>query len=570
MKRKVIIIVSLIVCLGGLTGGILWFLNRNKPEEKDVQEERVEVDKVEEAPETELSTANPNFELSKEFEGEWKRTNIHGSFRADLTISDVQADKFHFKGTFYHYYNMSDLEGDAVCVSDYQAVYEDFKGENKSKRTLCFTLSDDGMYISSENPGWRELNGGYPEGEYTKGDPIYTNVNIMDETFSKEEVDVIKGLIPEENYDELFVTPTKIGYVTTKEITMRDGRKGRYIDCNLPGGNSYDAITCEDGMIYFRSYGYPRIGLETNDKEFTGDILPEYVDGDVPLNVQANYEPAEIFESEFGMPEIKLSETGFEITDNNHEMLKQRIDSLPDSEKYMIYRADNKVFSLRENRGNPIYYNYNMNGDTIYLRDVIYDFPSSCEDEILEQLEIYKKQYGIAWTSDFDISELSYDDVNFNLDSNSVVIYIDYYPYRITYKGHEDILNPDIIPSSDSAMIALLKIGKLTCADGTELNFNFVDRENSMEGLSLTVNGNEPSEIHSKLDMRKIGYGSAYYYYDGEGNQYLSIFNEGWLDEYFGNFLYKISDGNFQFLYSDNEHTQTFTQVSDILKYAGD
>ena len=414
------------------------------------------------------------------------------------------------------------------------------------------------------------LDGGYPEGDYTKGDPIYTNVNIMDETFSKEEVDVIKGLIPEENYDELFVTPTKIGSVMTKEITMRDGRKGRYIDCNLPGGNSYDAITCEDGMIYFRSYGYPRIGLETNDKEFTGDILPEFVDGDVPLNVQANYEPAEIFESEFGMPEIKLSETGFEITDNNHEMLKQRIDSLPDSEKYMIYRADNKVFSLRENRGNPIYYNYNMNGDTIYLRDVIYDFPSSCEDEILEQLEIYKKQYGIAWTSDFDISELSYDDVNFNLDSNSVVIYIDYYPYRITYKGHEDILNPDIIPSSDSAMIALLKIGKLTCADGTELNFNFVDCENSMEGLSLTVNGNEPSEIHSKLDMRKVGYGSAYYYYDGEGNQYLSIFNEGWLDEYFGNFLYKISDGNYQFLYSDNEHTQTFTQVSDILKYAGD
>ena len=91
-----------------------------------------------------------------------------------------------------------------------------------------------------------------------------------------------------------------------------------------------------------------------------------------------------------------------------------------------------------------------------------------------------------------------------------------------------------------------------------------------MEGLSLTVNGNEPSEIHSKLDMRKVGYGSAYYYYDGEGNQYLSIFNEGWLDEYFGNFLYKISDGDYQFLYSDNEHTQTFTQVSDILKYAGD
>ena len=58
MKKKVIIIVSLLVCLGGLTGGILWFLNRNKAEEKDVQETRVEVNTVEEAPETELSTAN--------------------------------------------------------------------------------------------------------------------------------------------------------------------------------------------------------------------------------------------------------------------------------------------------------------------------------------------------------------------------------------------------------------------------------------------------------------------------------------------------------------------------------
>ena len=307
---------------------------------------------------------------------------------------------------------------------------------------------------------------------------------------------------------------------------------------------------------------------ETSEETTIAETTAETTVETSAAETEAEYEPVEIFTSENGMPRFSVDDGELVFADDSYPELQE---SLTEEFEYnnirscMVYRADSKVFSVKGTCGSSTeYYNYNLAGEEITLRDVLYDFPASCEDVILEELEFYHDQYAALWGNDFDMSEVDYDSVDFLLDANSVVVYINKYPYRIYYADHADIINPDILPDPSAEMFAIYRRGTLQCADGTMLNFNYIEPTSSMEDLSLSVNGTEVRELDLGEGRRRRGVADAIYYYDGNGGQYISIYNSGWTDDDFGQFLLGISGGSYWFILNTDSHHTDISDPDDI------
>ena len=307
---------------------------------------------------------------------------------------------------------------------------------------------------------------------------------------------------------------------------------------------------------------------ETSEETTIAETTAETTVETSAAETEAEYEPVEIFTSENGMPRFSVEDGELVFADDSYPELQE---SLTEEFEYnniqscMVYRADSKVFSVKGICGSSTeYYNYNLAGEEITLRDVLYDFPASCEDVILEELEFYHDQYAALWGNDFDMSEVDYDSVDFLLDANSVVVYINKYPYRIYYADHADIINPDILPDPSAEMFAIYRRGTLQCADGTMLNFNYIEPTSSMEDLSLSVNGTEVRELDLGEGRRRRGFADAIYYYDGNGGQYISIHNSGWTDDDVGQFLLGISGGSYWFILNTDSHHTDISDPDDI------
>ena len=174
--------------------------------------------------------------------GTWNRTNIHSSLSGEIVISDVNSSGFKFTADEYYYSHMGWMEGETKFVTDKCAVakYEDsidddeeyivFVFENQEMTVLATGSSADlgfGMNVSMD-------------GDYTQGDPLYTNANILNETFSDEELSVLQTNIPKEYYEDFFLFSTTSGVVD--DTTSDNG--DRTIEAFVPtmGGYGYSLI----------------------------------------------------------------------------------------------------------------------------------------------------------------------------------------------------------------------------------------------------------------------------------------------------------------------------------------
>ena len=210
--------------------------------------------------------------LDEGFKGEWQRTNIHSAYPAYLTITDVEGNSFHFSLCAYNFTNSEDIEGDAYFVSENEAVYSEDNGD----KSLYFTLDDEGLHLTSEDPYiWRAGNGAYPEGDYTTDEPDFTNANALEETYSQEELDTISSIFPEDKYNYYFLTVTNNGIITVEDVVLDDGTAARHIDCRFQG-DGYSAVITEDGMIYISSQAAVSPSVITNDLDYSGDELPGF------------------------------------------------------------------------------------------------------------------------------------------------------------------------------------------------------------------------------------------------------------------------------------------------------
>ena len=225
--------------------------------------------------------AESSFSSEADFTGEWTRTNVHSSQGADIIIENADSEGFNFSGTFSYYYHMGDVAGRAVYTSPSEAEYkqsgeDDIDGEPAYIR---FSVDDAGLHVTSE--GFVEGLGAnvVVDGDYVKGEPAYTNANVMEENFSEKDLEEIKKMLPEETYDYDFKTNSEIGNVTAEDATLADGTKARHIECFVPtAGEGYDMLITEDGRYYFSNLNGG--SFATNDTGYSGRELPEYTPSD--------------------------------------------------------------------------------------------------------------------------------------------------------------------------------------------------------------------------------------------------------------------------------------------------
>ncbi len=212
---------------------------------------------------------------AKDFTGDWKRTNTHSSIIGDITITDQTSKGFHFSGDFSYYSHTGDATGDAMFVADNIAIYrEEGVMDNSQYGYIAFFIDNGELFVASNgNAGCMGMNVS-PLGEYTKGDPVYTNEGMLDKSFTKEQLEKIKQCLSADEYDSTFEYATENGgFAEDKEVTLISGIKANYKQCIVPTlGISYEIIFTEDGHFYYLNGNGT---FFTNDDSYTEKTLPQ-------------------------------------------------------------------------------------------------------------------------------------------------------------------------------------------------------------------------------------------------------------------------------------------------------
>ena len=164
--------------------------------------------------------------------GTWNRTNIHGSLSGEIVISDVNPSGFIFTADETYYSHMGCMEGEAKFVTDQCAVakYEDTLNDDEEYIVFLFENQEMTVFATGASADLGFGANVSMDGDYTQGEPLYTNANILNETFSEEELSVLQTNIPEEYYEEFFLFSTTFGVVD--DITSDNG--DRTIEAFVP------------------------------------------------------------------------------------------------------------------------------------------------------------------------------------------------------------------------------------------------------------------------------------------------------------------------------------------------
>lgn len=214
-------------------------------ESEEVTDEKSDIDSLidslevygDKEPYEKLDSMSTGCENVPDLTGTWNRTNVHSSFSGEIVISDVNSSGFKFTADEYYYSHSGWLEGEAKFVADKCAVakYEDSVDDDEEY--IVFIFENQEMKVlataSSENLGFG-MNVSM-DGEYTQDEPLYTNANILNETFSEEELSVFQSNMPEEYYNDFFLFSTTNGVVTNTKSDNGD----RTIEAFVPTMTGY-------------------------------------------------------------------------------------------------------------------------------------------------------------------------------------------------------------------------------------------------------------------------------------------------------------------------------------------
>lgn len=226
--------------------------------------------------ENESKVSENEAETAKDYEGEWHRTNTHSSTYATITISNVTDDGFDFEGYFQSYGNMGQEEGRALFTEENVAVYTQEATDYSDEAYIYFTISGGDLEIFSEGNLTGMGNHVFADGIYTTGEPIYSNANVLSETYTDDELQAIKDMLSEDDYTNGFIDNTESGIVTSEQVTMYDGTSAKHVNSFFPGLANfvgYDLLITEDGKIY---YIHVDRGFATNDPNYLGEEMPVY------------------------------------------------------------------------------------------------------------------------------------------------------------------------------------------------------------------------------------------------------------------------------------------------------
>ncbi len=173
---------------------------------------------------------------------QWNRTDVHSSHSAVLDVKAVDNTGFVFKLDAYYYYHTGNVEGKAYFVSENCAVFRLEEMElplpEEEYEYIVFVLENDEVtvYASASSA---ELGLGmnvYVYGSYIDGEPIYTNAEILEETYTDAQLAFLRDNLPTDYYDKL-IFATEFGGVG---VTDEDGK--RVVSVTVPTAGQYGYV----------------------------------------------------------------------------------------------------------------------------------------------------------------------------------------------------------------------------------------------------------------------------------------------------------------------------------------
>ncbi len=182
-----------------------------------------------------------------EFMNTYQRTNVHTSHAAQLKLENVDREGFDFSIEAQYYFHSGEVHGRAYYTSEHSAVFclteMEIPLEERDYQYVLFYWNDGEMKITAtSNSGRMGLGQNVSvNGVYTFDSPMYTNENILNETYTQEQLDFLKENLSEEDYDRL-IFATQFGSVS---VNKEDGTT--LINTFFPTDSSYDYTVAMDG-----------------------------------------------------------------------------------------------------------------------------------------------------------------------------------------------------------------------------------------------------------------------------------------------------------------------------------
>jgi len=205
------------------------------------------------------------------FVGEWQRTQVHQADTGYISISKNLDSSLSFKAEVNSGGHTGSLSSKAIVVSDKQAVYI-LEEEELDLETVYFSLTDQGLVVET-SPGISNMfgMGVYMDGLYTQDEPVYTNANIMLDTFKTEDrLQILRDLLGEEGFSFMDLVMTS-GYQTNDDTLTYSG--------SVTGvGYGLDIIMTEDDYVYCLISGQgDKETYYTNDPRSKGLMHPDLI-----------------------------------------------------------------------------------------------------------------------------------------------------------------------------------------------------------------------------------------------------------------------------------------------------
>lgn len=187
--------------------------------------------------------------------GSWHRTETHSELTGDIEISDVTNDEFAFTADLYYFSHSGWLEEIAYFVNNkcaiakYDPPFEMEDDEDDGTEYIAFLWENDICHIMSTASS-SELGLGMNvkiDGVYTQEEPVYTNADILNETFTETELNNLQAILPDEYYNDYFLFATTCGIVEAS--TDDDGNKTVEAFVPTMSGYGYTLVISPDGEI---------------------------------------------------------------------------------------------------------------------------------------------------------------------------------------------------------------------------------------------------------------------------------------------------------------------------------
>lgn len=216
------------------------------------------------------------------FIGEWRKTQCEMGESGYIKVENNDSYSATVTGGFDSYGSSGNLNenGDtAYYVSDKYMVVKEIEEWDENEITL-FLFAIDGDQMEVIQYGHGNMGAGVSaRGTYTKGEPEYTNANVIDENFTAQEQASIKTLIEKNglDYEERFIYSIEYGYfeTSTETAAFADGsiQNGTWYESMSPHGFTAGSTIFIgiDGNIYYET-GYGEKQFITTNSAVT--VMP--------------------------------------------------------------------------------------------------------------------------------------------------------------------------------------------------------------------------------------------------------------------------------------------------------